>query len=263
MIGLPYRRRCSPAPAVIEWSVAEAVTLVGGAKAWPLAATARQPACRWHGFRPRSPHTLADQLRAFRQGLKDTGYLKGENAASNTTGGGSFIGTGSRGELVRRRVAVIATTGPAAASARRPPARVVFTTSEGQSARSHRRPHSPGRQPDGYQFGHWDLGAKRLGPCASLCRSRSHCHRCQSRQCYECRDPFRDAAPAAHAMGLQIYSQSQHLRKLNQPSPLSCERPDALFVGNDAFLTSRTCQFSLLAAFHRLPSAYSAVTYKV
>jgi hypothetical protein len=35
------------------------------------------------------------------------------------------------------------------------------------------------------------------------------------------------------------------------------ERPDALFVGNDAFLTSRRVQFSLLAAFHRLPATYS------
>src|SRR5262249_60412866 len=69
---------------------------------------------------------------------------------------------------------------------------------------------------------------------------------------------LRDVAPAAHAMGLQI-----QILKASTGGEIEAafatfvrERPDAPFVGNDAFLTSPRVQFSLLAAFHPLPPTY-------
>jgi hypothetical protein len=57
------------------------IVLLGTAAAWPLAARAQQPMPVVGYLDPRSPDAISERLRAFRQGLQETGYVVGENVA--------------------------------------------------------------------------------------------------------------------------------------------------------------------------------------
>jgi putative tryptophan/tyrosine transport system substrate-binding protein len=88
--------------------------LVGGAAAWPLTARAQQPALPVIGLiSAGSRDAYADLLVAFRQGLKEAGYVEGQTAAIESRWADGQLDRlpGLVTDLVQRRVAVIVTTG--------------------------------------------------------------------------------------------------------------------------------------------------------
>jgi|SRR6266446_5824174 len=90
------------------------ITPLGGAAAWPLAARAQQPTIPIVGYvHADSPQTVVGLLAAFREGLGETGYVEGQNVAIEYRWAENDLSRIPElvADLVRRRVAVIATPG--------------------------------------------------------------------------------------------------------------------------------------------------------
>jgi putative tryptophan/tyrosine transport system substrate-binding protein len=248
----------------------EFITLLGGAAAaWPVAAHAQQAAMPVIGFiETRSPDAIADRLRAFRQGLKDAGYIEGENVAIAYRWAENQIDRLPElvADLVRQQVAVIAATGspaPAlAAKAATTTIPIVFAVSQdpvrlGLVASLAR----PGGNVTGINFLSNELTAKRLELLRELVPAAVRVAVLVNPATAVITEAtLRDVEPAARAMGLQIQVlNASTSREIDAAFATSVrERPDALFVGTDGFFNSRRVQLSLLAMRHAVPAVYGS-----
>jgi ABC-type uncharacterized transport system substrate-binding protein len=243
------------------------VTMLGAAAAWPLAARAQQPAMPVIGLLDsRSPEALTDRLRGFRRGLKDTGYVEGENVSIEYRWAENQMDRlpALAAELVRRQVAVIVSSGSvAAASAARAATTtipIVFLVPEdpvklGLVASLAR----PGGNLTGINFFLGELTAKRLELLRELVPGAAHVAvLVNPANAANTETTLRDVEPAARTMGLQIQVLNASTgREIDAAfATIARERPDALFVGNDAFFNARRVQLVLLAGRHGLPAIY-------
>jgi len=250
----------------------EFITLLGGAAAvWPLAARAQQPAMPVIGFlNSQSPDGFTNRLRGFRQGLKDTGYVEGENVAIEYRWADNQIDRlpALAADLVGRMVAVIAAIGESATFAAKgatttiptvfavsdDPVRLGLVASLGR----------PGGNLTGINFFTAELTAKRLTLLHELVPTAVRVAALVNPANAAIAEPtLRDLEAAARAMGLQIRVLSAStIREINTAfASFVHERPDALFVTGDPFLVSRRMQLTHLASRHAVPAAYSVRDY--
>jgi putative ABC transport system substrate-binding protein len=248
------------------------ITLLGAAAALPLTARAQPSIMPVIGFLDgRGPDAMADRLGGLHQGLGEAGYVEGDNLTILYRWGDNKVDRPPElaAELVRRRVAAIIGSGgmPAVMAAKAATARipVVFIVSEDPVrlglVKSLARPES---NLTGVNFYNSELVGKQLEllrelvPRALLVAAFVNP---ASTNTFEA--TLRDIEPAARAMRLQIkLLRASTSREIDSAfASLASERPDALFIGNDAFFNSRRVQFVQLAAHHRLPAIYSGREY--
>jgi putative ABC transport system substrate-binding protein len=238
--------------------------LGGGAAAWPLAVRAQQPVMPVIGFLDPTPSdTFENRLRGFRQGLKDTGYVEGENVAILYRFAENQIDRLPElaADLVRRQVAVIATlaNGALAAKAATTTTPIVFLLAEdpvrvGLVSSLAR----PGGNLTGINFFSAELLAKRLGLVRELVPTATRVAVLVNPTGPNSETTLRDAQSTARATGLEIQvlnASTSH--EINAAfAAFARERPDALLVDIDPFFTSRRVQLINLASRHAIPAVY-------
>ena len=243
----------------------EFIALLSGAAAlaWPFAAVA-QPAMPVIGFlHPTSPDAFPDRLRAFRQGLKEAGYVEGENVMIRYRFGENQIDrlSAMAGDLVTSRVAVItaANSPPAlAAKAATTTIPIVFITPEDPVRLGLVTSLAkPGGNLTGINLLSGELAAKRLELLRQLVpRAARVAVLVNPASPWTTETTLRDVEAAARSMGLQmevLKASTSHEIDVAF-AKFGPERSDILFVGGDPFFTSRRVQLAVLAAHYSIPS---------
>jgi putative ABC transport system substrate-binding protein len=248
------------------------IALLGSAAAWPLAGRAQQATMPVIGFLAAvSPDGFTDRLRAFREGLKGTGFGEGENLAIEYRWAENQLGRlpALAADLVGRRAAVIVCIGsnnlPAVLRAATVTIPIVFGVSEDPVGlgvvTSLAR---PGGNATGVNFFIAELVAKRLELLRELIPKATRVAVLVNPANAANADPtVRDMQAAARAMVLdiEIFNASTSREIQAAFESLARSRPDALFVGGDSFFLTRRMQLATLAARHGLPASFSTRDY--
>jgi len=241
------------------------IAMVGAAAAWPLAAQAQQPAVPVIGFiSTASAKAIASNVAAFLQGLKDFGFVEGQNLAIEYRWAEDHYDRlpALAAELVRRRVAVIvastsvATRAIKAATATIP---IVFTTAEdpvaaGLVASLNR----PGGNLTGVTFIGATLRAKNLELLHELVPALAMVGVLVNPNNPNTKPQLRDLQAAASKLGKTI-----HVLNAGTEGDIDTafaalvqQQIGALIVGTDPVFTGRRDQLVALAARHQVRTVY-------
>ena len=247
----------------------EFIMLAGGAAAWPIAAPAQQPAMPVVGFLGASlPETSADRLRAFHVGLREMGYVEGDNVtilyrwAENRMDRLPVLAAD-----LARRGAVLVSYGNAPTLAVKAPTTtipIVFGVSEdpvrlGLVASLAR----PSGNLTGINFFGTELVAKRLELLRELVPGARKVAVLVDPAAPPTETTLREVEVATRALELRIQILNAGTsREIDAAlATFVRERPDALFVGGGFLFSSRRVQLVHLATLHKVPTTFSQRQY--
>ena len=244
----------------------EFIMLIGGSMAaWPLAAHAQQPAMPVIGFlHGASPGTYAPMMTAFRQGLKEAGYVEGHNVAIEYRWAEGHYERlpALAADLVRRQVAEIVTSGtPAALAAKAASSTIPIVINVGIDpvqiglvAGLNR----PGGNVTGSAALTVEVAAKRLEVLHELLRTSAAVALLVNPNNNLTEPETKVMRDAARSLGLQL-----HVLDASTEGEIDAAfeklielRAGGLLVGADAFLINQRDQIVALAAHHAVPAIY-------
>jgi len=245
----------------------EFITVLGGAAAvWPFAARAQQPTMPVIGFLSGvSPQSYVHVVAAFRQGLKEAGYVEGQSIVIEYRWAQNEIDRlpALAADLVSRRVAVIATTGtPSAFAARAATTTIPIVFEVGFDPVAVGLVASLSR-PGGNLTGVTNLGveveAKQLELLHELAPTATTIALLVNPTNRTLADMLsRDMQPAADKLGLklQVLNASTDRDFDTVFTTLARHRPGALLIGADIFFISRSQQLAALAVRYAIPASF-------
>ena len=248
----------------------EFITLIGGAATWPLAARAQQPTLPVIGFlNSTSPEGYAPYVAAFRQGLKETGYIEGQNAMIEYRWAEGHYDRlpAMAADLVSRKVAVLAATStPAALAAKATTSTIpiVFTTGNdpikvGLVASLNR----PEGNLTGVSSILTELGSKRLALLRELVPRMTVVGFLTNPNFQDAEGQLSDMEAAARALALQlVVLRASTEREIDAAFAAVTQRGGgALIVATDPFFLAVRDHIIALAVRHAIPVMYPVRGY--
>jgi putative ABC transport system substrate-binding protein len=247
----------------------EFITLLGGAAAWPLAARAQQPAMPVIGYlHSASSEPYALMMVAFREGLKQAGYVEGQNVVLEFrwAEGRSERLPALAAELVRRRVNVLATGGgdqPAMAAKRESTTiPIVFVTSDPVESGLVSNLNRPGGNLTGVSLFTIELGPKRLQLLRELVPTSDKFAVLVDPNNAQAGKEIRTAAQAVRQQIEVLNARSE--QEIDAAfAALVQKHADALLIVSSPLFTNRRHQIVALANHYRIPAIYPLREYAV